>query len=154
MCIVGTDDTDIEEMVEIGETFYLELYGKLGEKADSLDHLREIMYSMPKYIPISRMPPTSRAFRFHMLRTHLEVNNYKNLEQNLNPEDYGFARKEDNLIPIVTDKPAAPDYLLQEIRCACMKANRAGLFCTACSCSKAGLPCAPLCKCDGRCERL
>ena len=79
MSIVGDDDTHIEDMIEVGETFYLELYGKLGEKANSLDNLREMMHSMPKYIPISRMPPTSRAFHFHMLGTHLEVNNYKNL---------------------------------------------------------------------------
>ena len=61
---VGNDDVNIEHMVEMGEKFYMELYGKLGKKADSLNHLREIMYTMPKYIPISRIPPTSRAFRY------------------------------------------------------------------------------------------
>ena len=80
--IVGDDDVDREHMIEMGEKFYMELYGKLGKKVDSLDHLREVMYTVPKYIPISRMPPTSRAFRFHMLRTHLEANTCKNLEQN------------------------------------------------------------------------
>ena len=74
MTIVGNDDVDIEYMIEMGEQFYMELYGNLGKKADSLDHLREIMYTIPKYIPISRMPPTSRTFRFHMSRAHLEVN--------------------------------------------------------------------------------
>ena len=81
MNMVGNDDVDMEYIIEVGEKFYMELYGKLGKKADSLDHLREIMYTIPKYIPISCMPPTSRAFRFHMLRTHLEVNTCKNLEQ-------------------------------------------------------------------------
>ena len=31
-------------MIEMGEKFYMELYGKLVKKTDSLDHLREIMY--------------------------------------------------------------------------------------------------------------
>ena len=44
-------------MIEMGEKFCMDLYGKLGKKVDSLDHVREIMYTLPKYIPISRMPP-------------------------------------------------------------------------------------------------
>ena len=30
----------IESMIEMGEKFHIELYGKLGKKADSFDHLR------------------------------------------------------------------------------------------------------------------
>ena len=111
------------------------------------------MYTIPKYIPISRMPPTSRAFRFHMLRTHLEVSTCKNLEQRLEGEGYGFERNADeHLIPIITDTPPAPSYLLQDMKCSCEKPNRAGLLCTGCGCSKAGLPCTLLCKCDGHCD--
>ena len=99
----------------MGEKFYMELYCKLSGKADLLDHLHEIMYTIPIYILISCIPPTSRAFRFHMLRAHLEVNNYKNLEQRL--ED--FERNVDEqLIPITTDKPPAPSYLLQDKKCS------------------------------------
>ena len=49
----------------------MELYGKLGQKADF--HHHEIMCAIPKYISISRMPPASRAFRFPILRAPLEV---------------------------------------------------------------------------------
>ena len=49
-------------MIEMGEKFCMDLYGKLGKKADSLDHVREIMYTLPKYIPISRMPPPVGRF--------------------------------------------------------------------------------------------
>ena len=153
MLTVGNDDAEVEQIVRMGEKFYMELYGKLGKKTDSLDHLREVMYMMPKYIPISRMPPTSRAFRFHMLRTHLEVNTIKNLGQRLREEDNGYERNsEGQLIPIITDMPPAPPYLLKDIKCSCEKPNRAGLLCTSCSCSKVGLPCTLLCKCDGQCE--
>ena len=83
MCIVGDEDVDREYMIEMGEKFYMELYGKLGKKADFLNHLREIMYTVPRYIPISRISPTSRVFRFQMVRANLEVNTCKNLEQRL-----------------------------------------------------------------------
>ena len=63
MSIAGDKDMD-------GEKFYLELYGKLGKKTDSLYRLFDIMYTKSIYIPISRMPLTSRVFRFHMLRAY------------------------------------------------------------------------------------
>ena len=67
MHVVGTDSVDIEHIFELGEKFYLEVYGKLSLKAD----LGEIMYTLPKYIPISGMPPTSRGFCFIQRLTHL-----------------------------------------------------------------------------------
>ena len=95
MRIVGEEDVDREYMIDMGEKFYKELYGKLGKKADSLDHLREIMHTIPRYIPIFRMYPTSTKFQFHMLRADLEVNTCKNLEKKLEGEDHGFQRNAD-----------------------------------------------------------
>ena len=74
---------DREYMIEMGEKFYLEMYENLGKKSDLFDHLCEIVYTIPKYIPISRMPLTSRVFQFQMLRTFLKVITCKNLEQRL-----------------------------------------------------------------------
>ena len=70
MYIVGDDDVDREYMIEMGEIFYIELYGKTGKKVDSLDHRGEIMSTKPKCILISRISPTGTAFRFDMLRVH------------------------------------------------------------------------------------
>ena len=149
MNIVGNADANLEDIIELGETFFMEMYGKLSSKASSLSHLREIMYTLPRYIQISRMPPTSRSFRFHMLRTHLQVNTWKNLSETLNAEDYGFVKTADGyLVPIITDKTPAPPYFLQEIKCSCVKPNRAGLLCTSCGCRKIGLSCNLLCKCE------
>ena len=151
--IVGDQDVDRENIIDMGEKFYMELYGKLGKQADLLDHLREIMFTIRRYMPISRIPPSSRTIRFHMLRTHLEMNTWKNLEQRLEGEDYGFQRNADGrLIPIKTDKSPEPTYFLQDIKCSCEKPNRTGLLCTGCSCCKAKLSCTLLCKCDGNCE--
>ena len=83
-----------------------------------------------------------------MLRAHLEVNTYKNLEQRLEEEDHGFEKNADGqLIPIITDMLPAPTYLIQDLKCRSEKPNRTGLLC-----SKAGLPCTLLCKCDGDCK--
>ena len=60
MCTVRDDDVDIEEVIELGERFFMKLYGKLF-----------------------RMPTTSRAFRFYILGTHLEVHTSRNLFQSL-----------------------------------------------------------------------
>ena len=47
------DDIEINRMVELGEKFYINLYGKVVTKAKSLDQVREIKYNLPKYIPIT-----------------------------------------------------------------------------------------------------
>ena len=83
MHIVSDEDVDRVYMIEMREKFYMELCSKLSKKADLLDHLLKIVYTKPKCVPISCQPPTSRVFRFHMLRVHLEVNTCKNLEQRL-----------------------------------------------------------------------
>ena len=57
-----------------------------------------------------------------------------------------------NIVPKITDKPVAPLYLLKEIKCSCAKPNRAGLMCVNCGCSKAGLSCTALCKCNAECS--
>ena len=86
------DDTEIDRMVELGEKFYINLYGKVAAKAKSLDQVREIMYNLPKYIPITRMPPTSSAFYFHMLCVYLQINTWKHLRQLLEFDKFGFLR--------------------------------------------------------------
>ena len=92
MHIVGDEDVDKKYKIKIGSKLYMELYGKLGKKAYLFDHLREIMYTLQKYIPVFRMPPTSRVFQSYTLRAHLEVNTCKILGQRLEEEDHGSER--------------------------------------------------------------
>ena len=40
----GNDSANLNELLYTVESFYLSLYGQLGEKAESLNHLREILY--------------------------------------------------------------------------------------------------------------
>ena len=131
----------------------MQLYGRLANKAQSLDQMREMMYNLPKYIPITRMPPTSRAFYFHMLHVYLQVNTWMHLRQVLNPDDYGFmTNSKGNIVPRITDKGVAPAYLLKEIKCSCTKPNREGVMCSNCNCTMSGLSCTDLCKCNAECS--
>ena len=140
-------------MVELGEKFYINLYGKVAAKAKSLDQVREIMYSLPKYMPITQMPPTSRAFYFHILCVYLQINTWKHLRQLLELDKFDFFKDEKaNITAIITDKELAQKYMLQEMKCSCQKPNRAGLFCTGCLCSKSGCPCTGFCKCGCECS--
>ena len=114
MRIVGKADSSIGDVIEQGELFFMQLYGKASKYAESLDNLREILYMLPKYIPIERMLPTSRTFHFFMLRVHLQVNAWMYLRCTLDPLKYGFKKDEDGCFkPIITDKEPAPQDLLQ-----------------------------------------
>ena len=140
-------------MVELGEKFYINLYRKVAAKAKSLDQVREIMYNLPKYMPITQMPPTSRAFYFHILCVYLQINTWKHLQQLLEFDKFDFFKDENaNITAIITDKELAWNYMLQEMKCSCQKPNRAGLLCTGCLYSKSGCPCTELCKFGGECS--
>ena len=90
----------------------------------SLDQVREIIYNLPKYIPITRIPPANRAFYFHMLPVYLQINTWKHLRQLLEFDKFGFFTDENsNITGITTDKEHALKYMLQEIKCSCEKPN-------------------------------
>ena len=155
MSIVGKGDIDMEDVMKLDEMFFMQLYGKAGNHADSLDDLREILYMLPKYIPIQCMPPTSRTFHFLMLRVHLQVNAWMYLQCTLDPLKYGFKKDENDCFkPIITDKEVAPQDLLKNLKCSCRIQNRSGELCVGCSCAKNGLSCTFLCVCicEGACD--
>ena len=140
-------------MVELGEKFYIHLYGKVSAKAKSLDQVRETMYNLSKYTPITRMPPTRRAFYFHMLHLYLQINTWKYLRQLLEFDKFGFFKDENgNITAIITDKEHALKYMVQEMKCSCQKPNIAGLLSTGCLCLKSGLPCTESSKCGDECS--
>ena len=112
-----------------------------------------IYHFLPKYIPIERMPPTSRTFHFFILRVHLQVIAWMYLKCTLDPLKYGFRKDEDGCFkPIITDKDPAPQDLLQNIKCSCSIRNKVGQLCVGCGCVKKGFRCTVLCKCDGDCD--
>ena len=65
------DLTTLKDVLfEVGEQFLSALYG--GSEG-SLDALRYRQFTSPKYVPLERMAPTSRARYYHCIRVHLQV---------------------------------------------------------------------------------
>lgn len=101
------------------------------------------------------LPPTERATFFHSLRVHLQVSQWKHLDLAcLNPLDWGWKMENDVMVPIKTDLEAAPDWLLQVIRCKCKSTTKHPCSTQTCSCRKNGLSCVAACgNCHGEnCE--
>ena len=63
------------------------------------------------------LPLTSAAARHHSLRVYLQVKQWKGENEGMSLEDYRLKVTEDQIIPRMTDLPAAPESLLQLIRC-------------------------------------
>ena len=72
------------------------------------------MYNLPN-IPITRMPSTSLAFYFHILRAYLQVNTWKHLRQLLEFDKFGFFSDEkSNITAIITEKEHALKYMFRK----------------------------------------
>ena len=109
--LFGEDDASLDELMKIGKRFIMHLY-KPSTKSTfkTLDELRYQYVKSPKYIPIERMPTTSRAGSFHLPRVHLHVHTWEHLKTILPIEQWGFKIVGENIMPIITDLPVAPDY--------------------------------------------
>ena len=65
----------------------------------------------PKYVPLERMPPTSRARYHHCLRVHLQVVTWCALRC---PDEFGFKLENEALVPIITDEAPASSEMLRK----------------------------------------
>ena len=127
---VFNSPSTVEDIVAAGENALVSLYGeKPGEKLDGMRYQRycEKLATNSSQIQPQNLPPTSAAAR----------------QQSL--EDYGWKVTEGQVLPRMTDLPAAPESLLQMIRCNC-SSDCASARCT---CRKHGLECSPAC---GQCR--
>ena len=64
------------------------------------------------------MPPTKNAAHYHGLRVHLQIIEWKMLDEsaNLNPEEWGWKIENGCFSPNTTDNPIPPDDVLKVIR--------------------------------------
>ena len=96
-----------------------------------------------------RMPPTERATYFHGLRVHLQIVNWKLLDDDelvqLNPENWGWKIEDSTFNPVKSDKPVASQMLLKIIRCNCKSTSKAPCSTNLCSCKKHGMNCMSSC---------
>lgn len=135
-----------EEIAASGGNALALLYnGKAGQCLDNLRYQRyqEKLATKTTQIQPNSLPPTSAAAKFHSFRVYAQVLQWKG--EGVNAEDWGWKTKDGQLIPVMTDLPAAPDNLLRIVRCNCSS----GCNTLRCSCRKHNLECSPAC---GQCK--
>ena len=72
-----------------------------------------------------RLPPTERAAYFHSLRVHHQIRVWKSLDTCAdNPEEWGWKKSTNMLLPVMTDKEAAPENILIIVRSKCKMSSK------------------------------
>ena len=101
-----------------------------------------------------KLPPTQGALRHHILRTHVQARVWGQAavpqQDQLNPEENGYSRElfDGQLKPKTTNPPAAPDAIVETVRCQCKEQCSNN----HCSCKAANLPCTYLYLCSTDCN--
>ncbi|KAK6175983.1 hypothetical protein SNE40_014355 [Patella caerulea] len=122
------------------------MYGEPDVSLTKLRHQRfDSMMAEKNSITLPRIPPTVRAAYYHALRVHLQVVVWLQLnESELNASEWGWKKTPEGYEPIMTDLPAAPESVLNFVRCKCKSPkNQCGTM--ICSCRKNGLKCVSAC---------
>ena len=109
------------------------------------------MFSIRTEVEPENLPPTERATYNHALRVHLQVGQWKHLDLTcLNPLDWDWTLQNNSAVPVKTDLPIAPNWLLQEVRCKYKITTKHPCSTPICSWCKNGLTCVATC---GNCHR-
>ena len=98
-----------------------------------------------KFVSPERLPPTESATNYHSMRTYLQTMIWMGTSGDMDPREWGWKEEGGKYIPLLTDNPAAPEFLLNIIRCTC----KTGCASKRCRCVKHGLPCTEAC---GQCQ--
>jgi hypothetical protein len=78
-----------------------------------------------------KLPPSERALHYHGLRSHYQIILWSMLEDDMNIQatDWGWKIQNGAIIPVMTDKETAPEYLTKVIRCNCKVVKKFKLLC-------------------------
>ncbi|KAI4493650.1 hypothetical protein M0804_001826 [Polistes exclamans] len=130
-------DSTPQTIITEGIRFLLAVYGA-PKKITCINKYRNLTFVKntrnKKQIQLSCLPPKSASAIQHLYRVYYQVQTW--LDNQLNPEDWGWKLIDNTLEPIKTLLPPAPEKLLNTIFCNCKKG------CTAkCGCKKIGLQC-------------
>ena len=140
--ILGNNSSD--DISDLGEGLMISLFG--GKPDDTLLSLRLVAFSKKvasakAFVTPERLPPTSPATSFHSQRVYFQTMVWMGMANEMNPIEWGWKMESDELIPVMTDKNAAPDKILKVIHCNCS----GGCKSAQCSCRRYGLPCTAAC---------
>ena len=94
-----------------------------GQPGDSLNILRlhQFHYKVGKSKSLVQpevLPPSSAAAKYHSLRVYYQVQEWMG-RRDISAESWGWNRKNNKYAPVLTDRPPAPNELLEIVRCNC-----------------------------------
>jgi len=72
-----------------------------------------------KHLSLLNGFPTAPATRFHSLREYFQIMVWMGMADDMNPTEWGWKQENNQFIPIMTEKIAAPDEHLKIIHCNC-----------------------------------
>ena len=108
---------------------------------------------------VELLPPTHGAWEQHVLRAHLQSHVW---EQDLvlhpilpDPVSLGWSREEDDLKPLLSKVPIAPEAVVELVKCSCSTTKKnpsSKCVSTRCSCRLNMLTCTELCQCEADIE--
>ena len=98
-----------------------------------------------KFVSPERLPPTESASNYHSMRTYLQTMIWMGTSGDMDPREWGWKEEGAKYIPLLTDNPAAPEFLFNIIHCTC----KTGCASKRCRSVKHGLPCTETC---GQCQ--
>ena len=132
-----------QNVIEAGERALLKIYGL--QHCASLDKARILKFkektaAARAYVEPQTLPPTSASAKFHSLRVFYQVHQWIS-ECSLSCYDWGWHETGGKMLPIMTDRPPAPQSLLKIVRCSCRTDCRTA----RCSCRRHGLVCTDAC---------
>ena len=136
-----------------GENALVCLYN--GQAGETLDILRlqrfcqKVSTSTVRVEPRT-LPPTSASAKQHCLRVYVQVQQWQGVDMDAN--GWGWAIRDERMVPVMTEMKPAPDYLLDAIHYSC----KADCSTRQCSCRKYNLECSSACsECKGlHCSNL
>lgn len=143
--VFDVDSSDV--VAKFGIQLLIRMYG--GFEFETLDIMRyrkfasKVVSNSVSFLQIQTLPPTTAAAEQHCKRTFYQVIEWTKLDEDLqlDPLDWGWTMSNGKLVPVKTRLPAAPDQLINVIRCKC-KSNCDN---RRCSCRKHGLQCTTAC---------
>ena len=144
--------SDMADAIKAGNHALVSIYN--GDEDEDLDKLRlrrfyEKTTNGTAAVEPCILPPTSAATKYPSLRVYQQVQVWLGKGQGVPPEQWGWKISGGKMVPILTDNPAAPQELLQGIRCTC----KTGCHSLRCTCRRNGLDCSAACSdCRGVCS--
>ncbi|KAG1675932.1 hypothetical protein GQR58_014490 [Nymphon striatum] len=119
--LTGINGSTHDKVKRAGETFVLKLYG--ASSFESLDKYRHIAYkraigrcSPSSSFQLASLPPTSAAAKKHSYSNYHTVQEW--MGNTLPPIEWGWRSHDGTLVPVETDRPVAPESLLNMVSCS------------------------------------